>query len=99
MGSRPLTRGRTCDAVSLVQLEDGNDVVIVEGKVEAPQDPERTKAALAVYAAKYPDFDVASQELGNPHCLRPRVAHAWLEAAVDETRSRWEPVPEVLSGP
>lgn len=79
---------------AVVHLESGDDVVIVEGKVEAPRDPGRAAEALAAYASKYPEFDVASERLGDPYYLRPGIAHAWLEAVQDETRSRWKPVPK-----
>lgn len=80
---------------AVVHLQSGDDVVIVEGKVEMSPDPDRAAEALAAYASKYPEFNVASEGLGDPHCLHPSVAHAWLEAVLDETHSRWEPVPKI----
>ena len=76
-----------------VHLESGGDVVIVEGDVERITEPSDAAEALAAYAEKYPDFDVDSPRLGDPYRLRPRVAHAWLEALLPKSRSRWEPPP------
>jgi hypothetical protein len=86
-------RNLAADAHAVVHLESADDVVILEGEVEQVDDPGLAAPVLAAYAAKYPDFDIDSPQLGEPHRLWPRVAHAWLEGLLLETRTRWEPLP------
>jgi hypothetical protein len=88
-------RNLVASPFAVVHLDGGDEVVILEGRVSVPDDADQTAAALAAYAHKYNDFDVTSERLGDAHCLRPTVAHAWVEALLDETRSRWEPIPEI----
>lgn len=68
-----------------VHLESGDDVVILEGKVERAGEPESLMAEIA---------DVYEKKYGYRHpppfwTLRPRVAFAWTDFAKDPTRFRF----------
>jgi PPOX class probable F420-dependent enzyme len=70
-----------------VHLDSGDDVVLLEGVVEASQIDARLADA---YQAKYgfrPDPDDPN---GLWFSLRPRVAYAWLERDYPETATRYE---------
>jgi PPOX class probable F420-dependent enzyme len=77
-----------------VHLESAGDVVIVEGRAGVVEDPAITTQVTPALAAKY---GVGEEELGlgRPtdggalYLLRPRLVHAWLEAAFPQSRSRW----------
>jgi PPOX class probable F420-dependent enzyme len=79
---------------AVVHLESAGDVVIVEGRAAAVEDPAIAGAVTPALAAKY---GVGEEELalgrssdgGTLYLLRPRVVHAWLEGAFPQTRARW----------
>lgn len=82
----------------VVHLESGDDVVILEGEATEVRDPAVLARLDDAYAAKYVDGDT-----GEPYrplaveaeldavfyAVRPRLAHAWLEAAFVVSRNRW----------
>ena len=74
----------------VVHLESGDDVVILEGRVELTDDPATVRPVMAAYAAKYAmplaDFEALTSSL---YRLRPRVAFAWLEASFPDTATRF----------
>jgi hypothetical protein len=75
------------DPSIVVHLESGDDVVVIEGRVEQTT----LDAAVAdAYTEKY-DF---RPDPGDPDfkwfALRPRVAYAWLERDYPGTATRYE---------
>jgi PPOX class probable F420-dependent enzyme len=86
-------RNLAANPAAVVHLESAGDVVIVEGRAEVVPEP-AGGAVAPLLAAKY---GVGEEELalGRPgdggalYRLRAQVVHAWLEAALAETRSRW----------
>jgi hypothetical protein len=73
-----------------VHLESGEDVVILEGRVQEVLDPARMERIEAVYRAKY---DVGLDP-GGPaevvvYALRPRTALTWQEHDFVESPVRW----------
>jgi hypothetical protein len=93
---RASVKGRNLAASqgAVVHLESAGDVVIVEGRAAAVDDPETATRVTPMLAVKY---GVGEEELalggsadgGALYLLRPRVVHAWLEGAFPQTRSRW----------
>jgi len=77
-----------------VHLESAADVVIAEGTATPVEDAVTVSAMTPLLAAKY---GVGEGELAlgrSPegpalYVLRPRIVHAWVEAALAESRSRW----------
>ena len=72
---------------AVVNLESGDDVVILEGAVEHVRDP----AALAAFVEAYePKYQIRPPVDGGPiYRLRPRKALAWLEPTFPESATRW----------
>ncbi|MBI3978232.1 MAG: pyridoxamine 5'-phosphate oxidase family protein [Chloroflexi bacterium] len=73
----------------VVHLESGDDVVILEGAVEAVREPSELARFADAYEAKYafrPHVDVPAPGVFR---LRPRVAYAWLERDFPATATRW----------
>lgn len=72
-----------------VNLESGDDVVIIEGVAEVIRDAELLARFVTAYKAKY---DVAL-DTSNPdyifYRVRPSAAHAWLEQDFPNTATRW----------
>ena len=79
-----------------VHLEDGADVVIVEGVAEAVADPPRslTERLAAAYSAKYAALGYAPEpdtwDRGGLYRMRPRKALAWTQFPDDMTRWLFE---------
>ena len=73
-----------------VHLESGNQVVILEGTIEAKPSLERERAepVVATYSAKYP-YSSTVEELVNRglFALRPAVVFAW--TSFPKTVTRW----------
>lgn len=70
-----------------VHLESGDDVVIIEGRVETPAVPDAVNDA---YAAKYGGIKLTGGPEGSPvYRLRPDVALGWLESDYPNTATRW----------
>lgn len=71
----------------VINLESGDDVVIIEGSVEevSGADPEFTARYADIFAAKY---EWRPDEVGG-YVLLPRVAYAWTKFPGDSTRWRW----------
>ena len=94
-------KGRNMAAQPYVvaHLESADDVAILEGEVEIVRDPAVADPVLAEYADKFAmdaqdaGFDLASETGGALYRLKPKVVHAWLEGAFEQTQSRWEPPP------
>ena len=79
-----------------VHLDDGSDVVILEGEAELLQDGVDHETALELTTmsnAKYPQYGMAIDmyERGpGPFAFRPRRAFAWTSFPADVTRYRWD---------
>ena len=77
----------------VVNLESGDDAVIVEGSVERVADRAVLEAVNAVYGPKYayyPLGEAGDQPYDEPfYCLRPQVAFAWIESDFPNTATRW----------
>lgn len=75
------------DPSIVVHLESGDDVVILEGRVELAT----LAAAVAdAYAAKYDFRPDPGDPDGSWFALRPSVAYAWLERDYPATATRYE---------
>lgn len=84
-------RNLAADPRVTVHLESGDEVVILEGRVEVVADLARLAAFGQAYAAKYPV--VTPNVLLDPNlvcfALRPQAAFAWLERDFPNTATRW----------
>lgn len=76
---------------TVVHLESGDDVVILEGRTERLLDRETIAQMSALYAVKY---DGIKPEPDNPahgvYRLRPHTIFAWVEKDFPGTATRWE---------
>jgi hypothetical protein len=84
--SRNLTR----DPRTVVHLESGDDVVIVEGVAERVSDAEELRRIGEIYSVKY-DFAFDPAAGGDYPVFRvtPRTAYAWLERDFPGTATRY----------
>ncbi len=87
-----LRKGRNlaADPRVVVHLESGDDVVILEGRVEQVTDAALLKSADEAYFNKY-EFHLAG-DLAAPgliYRLRPRSVLAWFESSFPTTATRW----------
>ncbi|MCK9495554.1 MAG: pyridoxamine 5'-phosphate oxidase family protein [Dehalococcoidia bacterium] len=74
-----------------VHLESGDDVVILEGSVDAMSIGDIPQEATRAYEQKY-DFDPTGDEApdGTWYRLVPSLAHTWLEDDFVNSVGRWE---------
>ena len=77
-----------------VHLDDGHDVVILEGEAELLEqgvDPATAERLAAASNAKYPEYGVKASDYAGPgpFAIRPRVAFAWSSFPKDVTRFRF----------
>jgi hypothetical protein len=80
-----------------VHLESGDDVVVLEGRVEDARDAALLAAADAAYAVKYVDqktgvpFHISQDPSASDgvYALRPRVVLAWHESNFPRDSTRW----------
>ncbi len=84
-------RNLSADPRIAVHLESGDEVVIIEGRVEVIRDAEVLARASAGYQGKYGDYQPTAEELGASLLLAvvPRVVLAWLETDYPNTATRW----------
>jgi hypothetical protein len=90
--ARASRKGRNLAAnpAIVVHLESGDDVVTLEGRVEAVDDPELLRRFVDAYDAKYqirPDTGDAADGI---YLLKPRTAFTWLERDFPQTAARWQ---------
>jgi hypothetical protein len=99
VGGSPATRWARDLATNshvAVHLDDGSDVVILEGEAELLEDGVDHDTATTLTAmsnAKYPQYgmtiDMYEQGPG-PYAIRPRRAFGWTSFPADVTRYRWD---------
>ena len=97
-GSPKTRRGRDLAAnpAVAVHLENGTDVVILEGEAHQVHHPDRalTTRLAAAYSAKYAALGYEpgpdSWDSGGLYRLRPRLAFAWTQFPTDATRWRFD---------
>ena len=98
IGGSPETRwARDLEANPLVavHLDDGSDVVIIEGEAELLEHgvgPELAVALADLSNAKYPAYGMTPESYTGPgpFAIRPRVAFGWTSFPKDVTRFRFE---------
>lgn len=83
--------GRNIAAGSPVQvhLESGDEVAILDGDIERPDDPDLLARFADAYEAKYGISVDVSREETPILALRPAVVLSWEEANYPETATRW----------
>ena len=82
---------------AVVHLDSADDLVMVEGPVEAVRDRARLQVAADAFRAKYVDgeegepFDVFPVLGDDPvlYHVIPEIGHAWLEGAFLSHQARW----------
>jgi nitroimidazol reductase NimA-like FMN-containing flavoprotein (pyridoxamine 5'-phosphate oxidase superfamily) len=75
-----------------VHLEDGNVVIVIEGRVEELRDTTELSAFLAAYNPKYDWNFTPDQVAQGVFAVRPHTAFAWLGGegeAFGGTATRW----------
>ena len=87
-------RNLAANPAASVHLESAADVVIAEGSAAPVEDEATTVAVTPLLAAKYGAGEGELALGSSPdgpwlYVLRPRIIHAWVEAALPETRARW----------
>lgn len=90
-GSDPDSRrGRNIAAQPYIvaHLESGDDVVILEGRVEALVAGELPEAVIDACAAKY-DWRPSAEDGSTWYVLRPSVGFTWLERDFPGTATKW----------
>ena len=97
-GSRK-ARNLAANPEIVIHLESGDDVVILEGRVEELTDPDTSLLDRLndTYAAKYINpatgegFRLSGETVGGAviYALRPRIVLAWLERDFPRTATRW----------
>ena len=74
----------------VVHLESGDDVVILEGRVELVTDTDLYKRVGKVYNKKYKMPVFSDSEPGSPlYEVKPRLVMAWQESDFPNTATRW----------
>ena len=77
------------DPEAVVHLDSGDEVAILEGRVEQPSDPDLLERFAGAYERKY-DLRPDTADPGAPVlALRPRVVLSWTEADFPGTATRW----------
>jgi len=89
VGSTMLWRGLGTPAdgaPTSAHLEDGHDVVIVEGVAASMTDPDERTRFCEVYNPKY-NWDFTPETAGGVVTLHPSVVLAWQSAPYDESKT------------
>jgi nitroimidazol reductase NimA-like FMN-containing flavoprotein (pyridoxamine 5'-phosphate oxidase superfamily) len=83
-------RNLAANPEAILHLESGDDVVILEGRVEEVTDPALRKQLSAVYEQKYnTSMEPEGEAEVVMYSLRPRLAHTWLESDFVSSAVRW----------
>jgi hypothetical protein len=75
----------------VVHLDNGDDVVIIEGRAELIQDMAIAQQLSLIYAARYP-YKPSAEDLisGGLYGVYPELVIAWKETDFRKTATRWE---------
>jgi hypothetical protein len=73
-----------------VHLESGDDVVILEGRVEEARDADLLRRFTDAYEQKYAVRPNPSSPGDVTYLMRRRVALVWSEKDFPESATRWE---------
>lgn len=74
----------------VVHLESGDDVVILEGRIQREDDRALLSRVAVRYNSKYKMDILPEDGSGDPlFALRPAVVMAWLESDFPHTATRW----------
>lgn len=77
-----------------VHLDDGSDVVIIEGEAELLHgvSPELAVTLADISNAKYPAYGMTPESYAGPgpYAIRPRLAFGWTSFPKDVTRFRFD---------
>ena len=89
-GSGPRTReaSNLAENPNVAVHPQGDDVVIIEGSVEAVTDPDPALAER-VYAASTAKYGSGSRDIEGSYAVRPRVVVAWTASGFPNTATRW----------
>jgi general stress protein 26 len=79
-------RNLAANPEAVVHLESGDDVVILEGRVEVLSDTAALERFAAAYLEKY---GVRVEPVPGFLALRPRVAFTWREHDFPQSATRW----------
>lgn len=98
VGGSPATRwARDLEANPqvAVHLDDGSDVVILEGTAELLEHgvgPELAQRLAAISNEKYPEYGVTAADYAGPgpYAIRPAVGFGWTSFPKDVTRFRFD---------
>jgi pyridoxine/pyridoxamine 5'-phosphate oxidase len=83
-------RNLASNPATVVHLESGDEVVILEGQAEHVTDGALLRRVSEDYSRKY-EFEVVFAADGRPlFSVRPRVAYAWQERDFPATATRFE---------
>ena len=74
---------------SVMHLESGDDVVIVEGVIEPAADEQLLQQLNRVYNDKYGLDIVEDPQAGSAYRLQPARALAWSEKSFPDTATKW----------
>jgi pyridoxine/pyridoxamine 5'-phosphate oxidase len=73
----------------IIHLESGDDVCILEGRIEAVRDADVLRRFDDAYETKYNLRPDAVDSSDPAYILRPRVVLTWLEKDFPNTATRW----------
>ena len=91
--SRKSQKGRNLAASPevAIHLDSGDDVVMLEGRVEEVTDKAVLARMVEVYGAKYEFKPNPEGEPGNVYyAVKPRLAFAWHEKNFPQSATRWK---------
>jgi hypothetical protein len=85
------SRNLNANPHAVVHLESGDDVVILEGRVNVITDPALLQQADRVYFEKY-QFHLAGDQAvpGVIFRLQPATVFAWMESTFQSSATRWK---------
>jgi hypothetical protein len=86
IGSTVLWRGLRASPTASVHLEDGHDVVIVEGTTTTVTDPAELTPFCDIYNPKY-GWDFTPTTTGGIAALAPAVVLAWRTGAYTDAKT------------
>jgi PPOX class probable F420-dependent enzyme len=82
-------RNLAANPAAVVHLESGDEVVVVDGRVEPVRDADVLARFCTDYAAKYAFRPELNAETAGCYALRPAVVLGWRERDFPATATRW----------